>query len=167
MCIRDSDNNVVLVHNGIIENYREIRDFLKTNNIRSYSETDSEVISNLIAYNLQELKDLEMAIIETCKKLSGTYALGIISPMYSSTIYAIRSGSPLVYGQNSEYKICTSEIAGFNGLVNNYVTLDNGVLYRINSENSNIVICGIITGNSKINDNLQSTSKQILSLIHI
>ena len=155
------DNNVVLVHNGIIENYREIRDFLKTNNIRSYSETDSEVISNLIAYNLQELKDLEMAIIETCKKLSGTYALGIISPMYSSTIYAIRSGSPLVYGQNSEYKICTSEIAGFNGLVNNYVTLDNGVLYRINSENSNIVICGIITGNSKINDNLQSTSKQI------
>ena len=155
------DNNVVLVHNGIIENYRELRDFLMSNNIHSYSETDSEVVANMIAYQLTVTKDLESAIIETCKKLSGTYALGIISPMYPCRIYAIRNGSPLVYGQNSEYKICTSEIAGFNGLVNNYVTLDNGILYRIDSENSNIVISATISENSNINSNLQSTGKQI------
>ena len=115
----------------------------------------------MIAYQLTVTKDFESAILETCKKLSGTYALGIISPLYPSTIYAVRNGSPLVYGQNSEYKICTSEIAGFNGLVNNYVTLDNGVLYRINSENSNIVILDTLSGNLKINSNLQSTAKQI------
>lgn len=155
------DNNIVIVHNGIIENYTDLRTFLRTKNINLYSETDSEVIANMIAYNLQELKDLERAIIETCKKLSGTYALGIISPLYPSTIYAIRNGSPLVYGQNSEYKICTSEIAGFNGLVNNYVTLDNGILYKIDRENSNIIICDTIGGNSKNNCILQTTSKQI------
>ena len=115
----------------------------------------------MIAYQLTVTKDFESAILETCKKLSGTYALGIISPLYPSTIYAVRNGSPLVYGQNSEYKICTFEIAGFNGLVNNYVTLDNGVLYRINSENSNIVILDTLSGNLKINSNLQSTAKQI------
>tara|TARA_B100000902_G_scaffold384345_1_gene424393 strand:- start:3254 stop:5167 length:1914 start_codon:yes stop_codon:yes gene_type:complete len=155
------DRNIVLVHNGIIENYGELREFLQLNNIYSYSETDSEVIANMIAYQLTMTKELDKAILETCKKLSGTYALGIISPLYPNIIYAIRNGSPLVYGQNSEYKICTSEIAGFNGLVNNYVTLDNGVLYRIDDKNSNIVICGTISENSKINDNLQSTSKQI------
>ena len=155
------DNNVVLVHNGIIENYGELRDFLQSNNIYSYSETDSEVVANMIAYQLNVTKDLEKAIIETCKKLSGTYALGIISHISPSTIYAIRNGSPLVYGQNSEYKICTSEIAGFNGLVNNYVTLDNGVLYKIDDGNTNIVICGSLSGPSKINSNLQSTAKQI------
>ena len=155
------DRNVVLVHNGIIENYGELREFLRSNDIHSYSETDSEVVANMIAYQLTVTKDLEKAILETCKKLSGTYALGIISPISPSTIYAIRTGSPLVYGQNSEYKICTSEIAGFNGLVNNYVTLDNGVLYRIDDENSNIVICGSLSGTSKINPNLQSSAKQI------
>ena len=132
-----------------------------SNNIHSYSETDSEVVANMIAYNLVLTKNFESAIIETCKKISGTYALGIISPMYPLTIYAVRNGSPLVYGQNSEYKICTSEIAGFNGLVNNYVTLDNGVLYRIDGENSNIVICEKVGENTNICDNLQSTSKQI------
>lgn len=155
------DKNIVLVHNGIIENYAELREFLQSNDIHSYSETDSEVVANMIAYNLSITKKLESAIIETCKKLSGTYALGIISPIYPSTIYAVRNGSPLVYGQNSEYKICTSEIAGFNGLVNNYVTLDNGVLYRIDGENTNIVTCGSLSGNLKINSNLQSTAKQI------
>ena len=155
------DKNIVLVHNGIIENYADLRDFLQSNDIHSYSETDSEVVANMIAYNLSITKKLESAIIETCKKLSGTYALGIIAPMYPSTIYAIRNGSPLVYGQNSDYKICTSEIAGFNGFVNNYVTLDNGVLYRIDGGNTNIVTCGSLSGTSKINSNLQSTAKQI------
>ncbi len=155
------DRNVVLVHNGIIENYGELREFLRSNDIHSYSETDSEVVANMIAYQLTMTKELDIAILETCKKLSGTYALGIISSISPSTIYAIRNGSPLVYGQNSDYKICTSEIAGFNGLVNNYVTLDNGVLYRIDGENSNIVICGSLSINSKINSNLQSTAKQI------
>ena len=155
------DKNIVLVHNGIIENYGELRDFLRSKNIHSYSETDSEVVVNMIAYELTVSKELESAIIETCKKLSGTYALGIISTVCPNSIYAIRNGSPLVYGQNSEYKICTSEIAGFNGLVNNYVTLDNGVLYRIDSENSNIVISGTISENSNINSNLQSNGKEI------
>ena len=159
------DRNIVLVHNGIIENYADLRDFLKSKNIHSYSETDSEVVANMIAYQLTVTKDLEKVILETCKKLSGTYALGIMSPMYPSTIYAIRNGSPLVYGQNREYKICTSEIAGFNGLVNNYVTLENGVLYRIDGENSNIVILDTVSGNSNICDNLQSTSKRIEHVI--
>ena len=155
------DKNVVLVHNGIIENYEEIRYFLQKNNINSYSETDSEVVANMIAYQLTIAKNFESAILETCKKLSGTYALGIICPMYPSTIYAIRNGSPLVYGENSEYKICTSEISGFNGLVNNYITLENRVLYRIDNLNSNIVICDSVYENSKINNYLQFNSKEI------
>lgn len=145
------NNNIIIVHNGIIENYVELREFLKTKDIYSRSETDTEVVANMIAYNLQHQKQLDKAILETCKKLSGTYAFGIMSPLYPSKIYAIRNGSPLVYGENNEYKMCTSEIAGFNGLVNNYITLANGILYRLDNENSDIVICGNINDIPNIN----------------
>lgn len=155
------NKKVILVHNGIIENYTELRDFLETKNIYSYSETDSEVVANMIAYNLEETNNYEKAIIETCKKISGTYALGILSPINPYIIYAIRNGSPLVYGQNKEYKICTSETAGFNYNINNYITLDNGILYKIDNQNDNIVISDYINKDSNLNKIKLSVKKNI------
>jgi glucosamine--fructose-6-phosphate aminotransferase (isomerizing) len=147
------DRTFALVHNGIIENYAELRVQLSTHGIKSYSETDSEVVANMIAFNLlkqtkqhyTETIAIERAIIETCRNLSGTYALGIIFSKCSDTIYAIRNGSPLVYAQNSEFQICTSEIAGFDNRMTNYTTLENGVLYRIgNNTSSNLTACATL-----------------------
>ena len=144
------DRSVILVHNGIIENYAELRDQLSTHGIHSYSETDSEVVANMIAYNLSNKdkdKTIESAIIETCRNLSGTYALGIISSKCPDTIYAIRNGSPLVYAENSEFQMCCSEVAGFDNRMTNYTTLQNGVLYRIGnntSSSSNLTACATL-----------------------
>ena len=154
------DRSVVLVHNGIIENYAELRNMLSTHGIHSYSETDSEVVANMIAYNLSNKdkdKTIESAIIETCRNLSGTYALGIISPKCPGTIYAIRNGSPLVYAENSEFQMCCSETAGFDNRMTNYTTLQNGVLYRIGNDTSTTSNTSNLTACATINTRLEQT----------
>ena len=100
---------------------------------------------NLLKYENENDRTIESAIIATCRNLSGTYALGIIFSKCPDTIYAIRNGSPLVYAQNSEFRICTSEIAGFDNRMTNYTTLENGVLYRIdNNISSNLIACATL-----------------------
>ena len=160
------DRSVILVHNGIIENYAELRDQLSTHGIHSYSETDSEVVANMIAYNLSNKdkdKTIESAIIETCRNLSGTYALGIISSKCPDTIYAIRNGSPLVYAENSEFQMCCSEVAGFDNRMTNYTTLQNGVLYRIGnntSSSSNLTACATLNTRQDGIDLLENQENQ-------
>lgn len=158
------DRSVVLVHNGIIENYAELRNMLSTHGIYSYSETDSEVVANMIAYNLSNKnKTIESAIIDTCRNLSGTYALGIISPKCPDTIYAIRNGSPLVYAENSEFRMCCSETAGFDNRMTNYTTLQNGVLYRIGnytSTTSNLTACATLNTRLEETELLENRENQ-------
>ena len=113
------DKQFILVHNGIIENFIELREFLREKNILSISETDSEVIVNLIAYYYEFTQNCEMAIVKACSKLQGTYALGILCKNLENCIYIIRNGSPLIFGKNDKMMICTSELSGFNDLVTN------------------------------------------------
>ena len=141
----------ILVHNGIIENFIELREFLREKNITSVSETDSEVIVNLIAYYYEITQNYEMAIIQACNKLHGTYALGIICKNADNCIYIIRNGSPLIFGKNEKMMMCTSEICGFNNQVTNYIKLENNILYKIEKNNfdknySNIEIVTHING---------------------
>ena len=145
------NNKFTLVHNGIIENFLELREFLREKNITCISETDSEVIVNLIAYYYENTDNYEMAIIQACNKLQGTYALGILCQDATNTIYTIRNGSPLIFGQNNETMICTSEISGFNNQVTNYIKLENKILYKMqknafDSKYSNIEIISHING---------------------
>ncbi len=125
-------NRISLVHNGIIENYYDLKVELESNhNIKFLSETDSEVIVNLISVYYSESEHIEQAIMKAISRLRGTWALVIIAIDRPDNMYLARHGSPLLIGFGGSYIIVTSEQAGFNSTncvncVNNYVCLKNG-----------------------------------------
>ena len=118
---------IYLVHNGIIENYSELKHYLIDEGYLFYSQTDTEVIANLIEYYYID-NPIEVAIKKTTQRLSGTYGLCIMCSDKPNKIYVIRKGSPLLVGKNECSVIVTSEVSGFNNLVNNYIVIDNNDL---------------------------------------
>ncbi|MDH3285686.1 MAG: class II glutamine amidotransferase, partial [Acidobacteriota bacterium] len=95
---RDPRDSVVVVHNGIIENYLELKRDLQGSGNSFTSETDSEVIAHLIAREIQDGRDLESAVRETTKKLAGIYAFCAMSVGEPGRIVGARLGPPLIIG---------------------------------------------------------------------
>ena len=87
-----------LVHNGIVENYAVIKDDLIKNGTVFSSETDSEVVANLIEREFFACGDVLAAIANGVKLLRGSFALGIITPLFPDAIFAVRKDAPLVVG---------------------------------------------------------------------
>lgn len=126
--------NIILVHNGIINNFDILKNKLIDEGFNFYSETDSEVIANLIEYYLIYMSNnIEEAIINSINELEGTYALVIIYTKQLDTYYVTRKGSPLLLANNDNYIICTSESNGFVGLVNDYISLNNEDIIKISN----------------------------------
>lgn len=130
-----------IVHNGIIENYNELKQQLIKNDYIFHSQTDTEVIVNLIEYNYKDSKKCKNtfeAIEQTIKELRGTYGLLIQSVYEPDKLFCVRNGSPLLIGQNEDRCIITSEQSGFCNMVNNYITLHNDDICVIEKTNSRI-----------------------------
>ena len=129
-----------IVHNGIIENYNEIKNKLIKNGYTFHSQTDTEVIVNLIEYNCNtsNSKSTFEAIEQTIKELRGTYGLLIQSVYEPTKLFCVRNGSPLLIGQNEDRCIITSEQSGFCNMVNNYITLQNDDICVIEKMHSRI-----------------------------
>ena len=97
------DEEISLVHNGVIENFKEIKDFLESKQIKQVSETDSEVICNLIAYQLNQIFNFKRnTILEALQislmQLKGSYAIAFICRSLPDKIFYAKKGSPLVLG---------------------------------------------------------------------
>jgi len=115
----------VLVHNGIIENYQELKTFLLTKGFTFVSDTDTEVIVNLMEYyHVQESKPLLDSIEQAVKRLEGTYGLAI-QCKHHEEIYLVRHGSPLLVGENDHVWMATSEKSGFVQQLKEYFVLPN------------------------------------------
>ena len=93
---------VAVVHNGIIENYRELRAELESVGYRFNSETDTEVIAHLLHRFVSEGQDLATALSHALPRLAGAYALAVVSAEQPDTLVGARSGSPLVLGLGIE-----------------------------------------------------------------
>jgi glucosamine--fructose-6-phosphate aminotransferase (isomerizing) len=120
-----NNKKFILVHNGIIENYNFLKKKLITQGFIFLSETDSEVIINLIQYNYYLLNDTFEAIKKTINEINGTYGLIIQSLYEPNKLFCVRNGSSLLIGQNNDKIIITSEQSGFCNMVNNYISLAN------------------------------------------
>ena len=143
--------NIILVHNGIINNFMEIKSMLIKKNFTFFSETDTEVIANLIEYYLlYAFNTIEDAIQNTIDLLEGTWALIIIYTKQLDTYYVTRHGSPLLLGTNENYTICTSESNGFVGLIYDYIVLDNHDIIKITNNKY-----------ESINKNIKYTIKKV------
>ncbi len=105
----NNSKNIFVVHNGIIENYLDIKKELIQKGYTFYSETDTEVIPNLIDYYFKETKDFKKAIKMALNDLRGTYALLISSSLLDNRLFLARLGSPLVAGFAKDYIIIASD----------------------------------------------------------
>ena len=94
----NTDNTIFVVHNGIIENYKEIKVLLEAKDYKFVSDTDTEVIPHLIDYYLKITKDFEQALSRTLNDLNGAYAITALYTLTPDKIYAARLSSPLLIG---------------------------------------------------------------------
>lgn len=104
------ENKVALVHNGIIENYKELKEELIAKGFVFKSQTDTEVIAHLIEDCLQDSKDFGYAIRCALKKLDGAYALGVIFKDDADTLYAAKKNAPLIVGLSDKGNYIASDV---------------------------------------------------------
>ena len=119
-----SDKKFAVVHNGIIENYLQLKDELKEKGVRFNSETDSEVIPQMISVNYNG--DFFDAVSKTVKKLEGSYALGIICSDYPDTLIAVRKFSPLIIGVSENENFIASDVTAIVTHTRDVVYIEDG-----------------------------------------
>ncbi|NLM63522.1 MAG: glutamine--fructose-6-phosphate transaminase (isomerizing) [Mollicutes bacterium] len=122
---------ITIVHNGIIENYEELKKILIQNGYSFKSETDTEVICALIDKLYNEKNDM-IQVLDKCRNLlKGSYALGIINDDQPNTLYAIRKDSPLIIaiGENENY--ISSDVPAILDYTNKYILLDNNEIAKL------------------------------------
>ena len=120
------DKMVVMVHNGIIENYQELKDHLTQKGYTFYSETDTEVAVKLIAYYYEKtdhnpLESMSRALL----RVRGSFALGIMFKDRPGVVYAARKDSPLIVGQNEGGAFIASDVPAILSYTRNVYYLDN------------------------------------------
>ena len=105
---QSSKGDITVVHNGIIENYLELREWLKGEGYTFSSQTDTEVVPNLIDYYYEG--DLFTAVVKATDKLEGSYALGVICGNEPDKLIAVRKDSPLIVGIGEGETFIASDI---------------------------------------------------------
>ncbi|TKG95046.1 glutamine--fructose-6-phosphate transaminase (isomerizing) [Puteibacter caeruleilacunae] len=130
-----------LVHNGIIENYEALKIQLKEKGFVFHSDTDSEVLLNLIESKYVETQNVQQAIKLSCAELEGSYAFALINNLDPGKVYAIRSKSPLVIGQNEQGTYLASDLAAIATLTNKVIYPDDHHLILL--DENNVSICDL------------------------
>lgn len=129
----DFSGKISLVHNGIIDNFKELKNFLKENKIELKSETDTEVIAQLIGYYYNKGLSFKDAVSKTLNShIVGSYALVIMNKDYPDTLIACRNGSPLLVGTGKDFFIISSDVAAFQKYTNNYFNIENQEILELN-----------------------------------
>ena len=127
-----ADGKFAVVHNGIIENFAEIRAELEKHGIEFKSETDTEVIVQLLAYNYKG--NFKMALMKTIAKLEGSYAIGVIAADHPGTIFCARLSSPLIIGLGLEENYFASDITALVSNTKDVIDMDDGEVAELTPE---------------------------------
>jgi len=120
----DGKHGFAVVHNGIIENYQELKEFLKKKGCKFISATDSEVIPHLIAHFYKG--DFAAAVRQAIAKLKGTFALAIVSHYHPETLIAARIGSPLIIGIGDKENYIASDVPAIIDFTRKVIYLKDG-----------------------------------------
>ena len=134
---QSSKGDVTVVHNGIIENYLELREWLKGEGYKFLSETDTEVIPNLIDYYYEG--DLFKAVVKATKKLEGSYALGVICGHEPDKLIAVRKDSPLIVGLGEGETFIASDIPAVINKTRKVYLLEDREFVLITKDNVEIL----------------------------
>lgn len=126
---------ITLVHNGIIENYNELREELIEKGYVFNTETDTEVAAGIIDDLYNEEGDMLKALNKATYVLKGSYAFNIINDDYPDTIFGIRKDSPLIVGTSNEGNILASDIPAIIHVTNKYIILNNYDIVVLTKDN--------------------------------
>ncbi|MBU5301288.1 glutamine--fructose-6-phosphate transaminase (isomerizing) [Clostridium sporogenes] len=118
------DETIAVVHNGIIENYMEIKEWLVSEGMKFKSETDTEVIAHLVDHYYEG--DLLQAVFKAIKKLRGAYALGVVCKDDPEQLVAVRKDSPLIVGIGENENFIASDVPAILKYTRDVYFLDNG-----------------------------------------
>ena len=133
-----SNEEVYIVHNGIIENHQELRTTLKALGYDFESETDTEVIAHLIHAKLEESSSLIEATKEAVKDLEGAYAIGAIHIKEPQIVVGARRGSPLVLGLGKGENLIASDQLAIADYAESFIFLEDGDLAEITPEETKL-----------------------------
>ncbi len=125
----DTPAEIALVHNGIIENYRTLKEFLVRQGYRMISDTDTEVLVHLIRFYYHG--DLTEAVRSALQQVEGTYGITVVSSLEPNKIVAARMGSPLVIGHGENENFVASDVAAMLDHTNKVVYLEDGEIATI------------------------------------
>ncbi len=134
----DMKNRLALVHNGIIENAHMLKADLEALGIVFKSQTDTEIIAQLIGKYLDDGEGLDVATKHALAKLEGTWGVAVVSPLMPNTILAARNGSPLVVGVGKGTMYVASEPSAFNNHTREFIALQNGEFALITPEGTTL-----------------------------
>ena len=129
-------DRIAIVHNGIIENYKELREELIFLGHTFISDTDSEVIAHLLERYYSGQKNIKKTVIETCRRLKGTYAF--VAAFEDGTICGSRYDEPLIIGSVNNGYFISSDVLGFLEYTDKAIFLDNRDIVIVDSETCHI-----------------------------
>lgn len=130
-----NQGKITLVHNGIIENYEEIKKELEKEGYNFKSSTDSEVAAVLIDKLYKENKDMLKTLVILKDKLKGSYAFNIINSDIPNKIYGIRKDVPLIVGVSDHGNMFASDIPAILHVTNKYIVLNNNEIVELEQDN--------------------------------
>ncbi|MEC9411515.1 MAG: glutamine--fructose-6-phosphate transaminase (isomerizing) [Pseudomonadota bacterium] len=125
------NNQVAVVHNGIIENYQPLKQKQLTQGYRFTSETDTEVVAHEIHAELQQDNDLLQAVLRSLKVFDGAYALGVMDKSHPDMLVAARKGSPLVIGIGIGEHFIASDVSALLPVTQNFIFLEDGDVAKL------------------------------------
>ncbi len=138
------DGKIAMVHNGVIENYLSIKKFLEGEGYSFYSETDSEVFGNLIAYHYaKEDSESETRFLDsvrrTLKHIEGTYGIAVICTDHPTELVGARKGSPLIVGIGPDEYLLASDVSAIISRTSNVVYLNDGEIVSLKNGELNLL----------------------------
>src|SRR5690606_31454163 len=134
--------NVAVVHNGIIENYQELKDDLEALGYVFTSQTDTEVVAHLINDALKSTPSLLEAVRQVVPQLKGAYALGIVHTDYPDELITVREGSPLVIGVGIGENFISSDQLALLPITNRFIYLEEGDIARLTRTTIEVFVDG-------------------------
>ena len=140
--------NITIVHNGIIENYKEIKEELKNKGYNFKSQTDTEVACALIDYYYNKTNDIKQSLTKFIEKVKGAYALGIMVKN-DNNLYSIRKDCPLIIGKGKDGNLIASDTLALKKYVDEILYLEPNTIAQIEKDNIKLY-----------NTNLQEINKE-------
>ena len=132
------NGQIALVHNGIIDNYLEIKEHLQRQGVTFTSDTDSEVVAQLLEFHYNECHNMLEAVGRVLRRIEGSYALGIICSDYPNALIAARKDSPLILGYGENGNFIASDVTAVIKYTRDVVYMDDGEIAVVTSDSIDV-----------------------------